>query len=199
MLKAGIVGLPNVGKSTLFNALIRSHKAAAANNPFCTIEPNLGVVTGPDPRLDALAQVVAPNVSSGMRSPERGYARIPTTIEFLDIAGLKVPADMQGRSLVPLLKGQRPADWRTAWYYRYYHDPGHHKTAAHYGVRTETHKLIYFWKKDQWELYDLEHDPLQWVNLWDDPARRAIRDDLLGDLADHLVALSTDRRAEAPV
>ncbi len=76
MLEAGIVGLPNVGKSTLFNALIRSHKAAAANYPFCTIEPNLGVVTVPDARLDALAQIA--KVST----------RIATTIEFLDIAGL---------------------------------------------------------------------------------------------------------------
>ncbi|MCP5524989.1 MAG: redox-regulated ATPase YchF [Verrucomicrobiales bacterium] len=76
MLKAGIVGLPNVGKSTLFNALTRSHKAPAENYPFCTIEPNLGVVSVPDPRLDRLAEVV-------------GVAqRIPAAIEFLDIAGL---------------------------------------------------------------------------------------------------------------
>jgi GTP-binding protein YchF len=76
MLKAGIVGLPNVGKSTLFNALTRSHKAPAENYPFCTIEPNLGVVAVPEPRLEALGQVV--HVGT----------RIPTTIEFLDIAGL---------------------------------------------------------------------------------------------------------------
>lgn len=76
MLTAGIAGLPNVGKSTLFNALTRSHKAPAENYPFCTIEPNLGVVTVPDPRLDRLASVV--------RVPQR----IPTTIEFVDIAGL---------------------------------------------------------------------------------------------------------------
>ena len=76
MLKAGIVGLPNVGKSTLFNGLTRSHKAVAENYPFCTIEPNLGVVTVPDPRLTALAQLV--------KSP----AAIPATIEFVDIAGL---------------------------------------------------------------------------------------------------------------
>jgi GTP-binding protein YchF len=76
MLKAGIVGLPNVGKSTLFNALIRSHKAAAENYPFCTIEPNLGVVTVPDERLDALGDVV------------KVAQRIPATIEFVDIAGL---------------------------------------------------------------------------------------------------------------
>lgn len=76
MLKAGIVGLPNVGKSTLFNAVTRTHKAAAENYPFCTIEPNLGVVAVPDPRLDDVATVA------------KVAARIPTTIEFVDIAGL---------------------------------------------------------------------------------------------------------------
>ena len=62
---------------------------------------------------------------------------------------------MQGRSLLPILTGRTPADWRTSMYYRYYHDPGDHNTRAHYGVRTRTHKLIYFWKKNQWELFDL--------------------------------------------
>jgi arylsulfatase A-like enzyme len=90
---------------------------------------------------------------------------------FLELAGLPVPEEMQGRSLLPLLRGERPADWRTSWYYRYYHDPGHHKTAAHYGVRTETHKLIYFWKKDQWEMYDLVRDPHEQRNLYSDPAQ----------------------------
>jgi GTP-binding protein YchF len=86
MLKAGIVGLPNVGKSTLFNALIRSHKAATENYPFCTIESNLGVVTVPDIRLDALGDVV------------RVSQRIPATIEFVDIAGL-VQGASQGEGL----------------------------------------------------------------------------------------------------
>ena len=90
---------------------------------------------------------------------------------FMDLAGLPVPAEMQGRSLVPLLKGDRPTDWRTSWYYRYYHDPGDHNTRAHYGVRTETHKLMYFWKKDQWEMYDLVHDPDELHNLYNDPAQ----------------------------
>src|SRR5215472_3968355 len=76
MLKAGIIGLPNVGKSTLFNALTRSHKAAAENYPFCTIEPNLGVVTVPDARLAPLGQVAKVNTL------------IPAVIEFVDIAGL---------------------------------------------------------------------------------------------------------------
>jgi GTP-binding protein YchF len=75
-LKAGIVGLPNVGKSTLFNAVSNSAKAQASNYRFCTIEPNVGLVNVPDARLDALAEIV---------KPER---ILPTTIEFVDIAGL---------------------------------------------------------------------------------------------------------------
>ena len=88
---------------------------------------------------------------------------------FLDAAGIPVPADMQGRSLLPVLRGRTPADWRTSMYYRYYHDPGDHNTRAHYGVRTTTHKLIYFWKKDQWELFDLVNDPVRAAQ----PVRRA--------------------------
>lgn len=74
-LKCGIVGLPNVGKSTLFNA-ISNNKAEAANFPFCTIEPNVGIITVPDPRLKVLEELV---------NPQRV---LPTTIEFVDIAGL---------------------------------------------------------------------------------------------------------------
>jgi len=76
MLKAGIVGLPNVGKSTLFNALTRSRKAEAANYPFCTIDPNIGVVTVPDDRLAVLQMIAKTGVV------------IPAAIEFVDIAGL---------------------------------------------------------------------------------------------------------------
>ena len=76
MLRAGIVGLPNVGKSTLFNALTRTRKAEAANYPFCTIEPNVGIVTIPDDRLEPLAKIAKTSVI------------IPATVEFVDIAGL---------------------------------------------------------------------------------------------------------------
>src|SRR6188474_2695712 len=76
MLRAGIVGLPNVGKSTLFNALTRSRKAEAANYPFCTIDPNVGVVIVPDDRLPVLQKIAKTNVV------------IPAAIEFVDIAGL---------------------------------------------------------------------------------------------------------------
>src|SRR5204863_6707978 len=93
---------------------------------------------------------------------------------FLDLAGLKVPSDMQGRSLVPLFKGEKPPDWRTSMYYRYYHDPGDHNTRAHYGVRTLTHKLICYWKTDQWELFDLVKDPDELRNIYGDPAQREL-------------------------
>jgi GTP-binding protein YchF len=76
MLSAGIVGLPNVGKSTLFNAVTRTRKAQAANYPFCTIDPNLGVVTVPDPRLETLSKL------------SHSQKIIPAAIEFVDIAGL---------------------------------------------------------------------------------------------------------------
>src|SRR5947209_17104445 len=76
MLSAGIVGLPNVGKSTLFNAVTRTRKAQAANYPFCTIDPNVGVVTVPDARLDALAKL------------SHSQKIVPAAIEFVDIAGL---------------------------------------------------------------------------------------------------------------
>ena len=85
MLKAGIVGLPNVGKSTLFNAVTRTRKAEAANYPFCTIDPNVGVVTVPDARLEPLAKIAKTSVI------------IPAAIEFVDIAGLvKGASDGEG-------------------------------------------------------------------------------------------------------
>ena len=74
-LKCGIVGLPNVGKSTIFNALTKAG-IAAENYPFCTIEPNVGIVEVPDPRLSALAEIVNPQKI------------VPATVEFVDIAGL---------------------------------------------------------------------------------------------------------------
>ena len=86
MLRAGIVGLPNVGKSTLFNALTRTRKAEAANYPFCTIEPNVGVVVVPDARLEPLAKL------------SKSERIIPATMEFVDIAGL-VRGASQGEGL----------------------------------------------------------------------------------------------------
>src|ERR687897_1549269 len=84
-IKCGIVGLPNVGKSTLFNALTAA-EIPAENYPFCTIDPNVGVVTVPDPKLDALAAIVKPEKV------------VPTVVEFVDIAGL-VEGASQGQGL----------------------------------------------------------------------------------------------------
>jgi GTP-binding protein YchF len=86
MLTAGIVGLPNVGKSTLFNALVANAKAQAANFPFCTIEPNVGVVAVPDERLEVLAKI------------SNSAQIVPTRMEFVDIAGL-VKGASQGEGL----------------------------------------------------------------------------------------------------
>ncbi|MBI3423453.1 MAG: sulfatase [Acidobacteria bacterium] len=100
---------------------------------------------------------------------------------MLDAAGEKVPADMQGRSFLPLLTGRMPRDWRTSMYYRYYH-PLHHNVAAHYGVRTQRYKLIFFNKLNQWELYDLQKDPGEMHNLYSDPAYTKIVEELKREL-----------------
>ena len=102
---------------------------------------------------------------------------------LLEAAGLSIPSEMQGRSLVSVLRGRTPADWRSAMYYRYYHDPGDHNTRAHYGVRTRTHKLIYFWKKNQWELFDLVKDPYELHNLYGEPGLEALTTQLTELLA----------------
>jgi len=123
-----------------------------------------------------------PGVTKPGSSTERFALNVDFAPTFLDIAGLPVPKDMQGRSLVPLLKGEAPADWRRKMYYRYYHDPGHHNTRAHYGIRTETHKLIHYWKKDAWELFDLVADPNEQKNLAADPAHKELLERLKVEL-----------------
>ncbi|MCL1921662.1 MAG: sulfatase [Kiritimatiellaeota bacterium] len=102
---------------------------------------------------------------------------------FLELAGAPVPADMQGASMLPLLGGKAPPDWRTSMYYRYYHSPGDHNTARHYGVRTLTHKLIHFDGKGQWELYDLVNDPAELRNIYNDPAAQPTVKALKAELA----------------
>ena len=91
---------------------------------------------------------------------------------FLDVAGQPIPADMQGRSLVPLLKGERPNNWRESFYYHYYEYPVPHRVRPHYGVVTDRYKLVHYYNTDvdDWELLDREKDPLEVKNFYKDPA-----------------------------
>ncbi len=86
---------------------------------------------------------------------------------FLDMAGAPIPDDMQGASLVPLLEGETPADWRKAIYYHYYEYPSVHMVPRHYGIRTDRYKLMHFYQfGDEWEFYDLKTDPDELTNLY---------------------------------
>jgi len=89
---------------------------------------------------------------------------------FLDLAGVEPPGDMQGRSIVPLLSGESPTDWRESIYYRYYEYPRPHRVPPHYGVRTDRYKLIYFNLTDEWELFDLKKDPNEMKSVYAEPA-----------------------------
>jgi len=89
---------------------------------------------------------------------------------FLDLAGVEVPSDMQGQSLKPIFTGTTPENWRTSHYYHYYEYPAVHCVERHYGVRTQTHKLIYYYNRDEWELFDLGNDPMELNSVYTDPA-----------------------------
>ncbi len=88
---------------------------------------------------------------------------------FLDIAGLNIPEEMQGKSLVPLLQGNTPEDWRSSIYYHYYEYPGAHMVQRHNGVRTDRYKLINYYQLGEKELFDLEADPQEMKSVFNDP------------------------------
>ena len=101
---------------------------------------------------------------------------------FLDLAGVSVPDDMQGRSLKPIFMGETPENWRTSHYYHYYEYPAVHCVERHYGVRTKTHKLIYYYNRDEWELFDLIMDPIEVQNKYGDPNYQETVDELKAEL-----------------
>ncbi len=106
-------------------------------------------------------------VKPGSRPPAL-VQNIDYAATFVELAGGRAPAGLHGRSLVPILRGETPADWRKSLYYHYY-DAGHGVT-KHYGVRTERFTLASFYPVNEWELYDLEKDPLQMHSVYADPA-----------------------------
>lgn len=108
---------------------------------------------------------------------------------LLDYAGIEIPAEMQGRSLRPIMEGEEPDDWRQAMYYHYYEYPhGWHDVKRHYGIRTGRYKLIHFYHDiDAWELYDLQEDPNEVNNVIDDPSKQ----ELVAQLKSQLDSLRT--------
>lgn len=102
---------------------------------------------------------------------------IPETI--LEMAGVAIPSDMQGMSMVQILKGKTPADWRKEHYYHYYEYPAVHSVKRHYGISTERYKLIHFYNDiDEWELFDLKKDPMEMKNVYNDPSYAKVKADL---------------------
>jgi arylsulfatase A-like enzyme len=106
----------------------------------------------------------------------------------LDLAGLPIPADMQGHSLLPILNGKTPSDWRTSMYYHYYEFAPPHWVLPHYGIRTNRYKLISYYTINEWELFDLEKDPDEMESLFEwggykvHPAYETVAHDLVAQL-----------------
>ncbi len=117
---------------------------------------------------------------------------------FLDVAGIKIPSDMQGRSLVPLCKGETPSDWRKSLYYHYYEFPVPHRVRPHYGVITDRYKLVHYYKPDvdDWELLDREKDPLEVKNFYNDPSYAATVQELSAEL--QRLRVEVDETGEPP-
>lgn len=112
---------------------------------------------------------------------------------LLDIAGVASAAQMQGESFAPLLRGERPKQWRDAIYYQYFAYPDWHMVPRHYGVRDTRYKLIYYYEVGRWELFDLERDPHELRSVYDDAAYR----DVVSRMKEKLEALRAQYRAPA--
>ncbi|HKL32519.1 MAG TPA: sulfatase/phosphatase domain-containing protein, partial [Tangfeifania sp.] len=96
---------------------------------------------------------------------------------FLEMAGIEIPSDMQGKSMVPLLKGEG-GEFRDAIYYHYYEYPSWHMVTRHFGVKNDRFKLIYYYLNDEWELFDLKEDSQEMYNLYNRPGYESIIEDM---------------------
>ena len=127
----------------------------------------------------------------GMVKPGSRNGDIVSPIDFAEtfceIAGIEVPGDMHGRSLVPVLQGKTPKNWRKSFYYHYYEYPGWHYVRRHYGVADGRYKLIHFYEKDvdQWELFDLKSDPGEMKSVYGKPSMTKVQKRLTKQLAMH--------------
>ena len=102
---------------------------------------------------------------------------------FLDLAGAPIPDDIQGESLLPLLQGKHPRNWRKSLYYHYYEYPAEHAVKRHYGVLYKNYKLIHFYRDiDAWELYDLKNDPHELHNIYGQKGTEKITRELRREL-----------------
>jgi arylsulfatase A-like enzyme len=137
-----------------------------------------------------------PGVAKAGAVESRIVSNLDFAETFLELAGVDVPADMQGRSLAPILKEEPPADWRTAFYYHYYEGPpAEHTVAEHYGVTDGRYKLIHYYKLNQWELFDLADDPDELHSVYGHPdysAPRARMEAELKRLREELEVVSND-------
>ncbi len=137
-----------------------------------------------------------PRLVQGAVTCERIALNVDFAPTILDYCGAPVPREMQGRSLRPLAEGRPPSDWRKSMYYRYWMHLAHFNIPAHYGIRTERHKLIYYYGEalgsagaidepttPEWELFDLENDPREMQNIFHDPANAELVNELKVELA----------------
>lgn len=122
------------------------------------------------------------HIPPGTRVPEM-IQNIDYAPTFLEAGGVPVPEDIQGESLVPLMEGGSPENWRKSIYYHYYEFPAVHMVPKHYGVRTERYKLIHYYETDEWECFDLEADPQEIRSVYGDPEYATIVANLRKELA----------------
>lgn len=119
---------------------------------------------------------------------------------FMEIAGLEIPEDIQGESILPLLKGESPEDWREAIYYHYYEYPAEHAVKRHYGVRDGRYKLMHFYNDiDAWELYDLQEDPHEMNNIYGKPGTEEVTKEMMRKLKEQQEKYDDPIRFQFPI
>ncbi len=134
-----------------------------------------------EPSLRTPMIVRWPGVTRGSENTDM-VSNLDWAPTMLEMAGVEVPDDMQGRSLARLLRGRRPEDWRESVYYHYYEFPGAHMVNRHYGARTARYKIAHFYELEEWELYDLEADPHELNSVFDDPEYATVRKQMKAEL-----------------